>query len=344
MQTTIRMIHSDSLSCEPIVRRMPNGDLLCVSQIGDVTEPAPLNRVSSLRSLDNGATWGKPESVYPETGEAVYLTEVNVVEDVVRVYLEVHSGRFLNMRCVVMESRDSGHTWVDAGMPPFFPTFTFLRGLLTLRNGNRLMPYQHMPVSAAENVRLVIASHNIVDFRKQKGVWDANIHAIQNGVILWSAQGGAPDRCIGPDIPIKGETGRHWVWSEPTLAELSDGTIAMLLRVDRSGCLWRSDSRDGGRTWSETMPTDIPNPGNKPKLLALPGGRIGLLHTPNAKARWPFALWISDDDMRTWGDQRILADFPIRYDYPDGFVEGNDLYGSIEINRHEILFFHCEDV
>ncbi|MDR1599099.1 MAG: glycoside hydrolase [Oscillospiraceae bacterium] len=344
MKTTIRMIHSDSLSCEPIVRRMPDGSLLCVSQVGDVTEPAPGNRVKTFRSMDDGDTWKTPQPVYPETGEAVYVTEMNVVDGVVRVYLEVHSGRFLNMRCVVMESRDSGHTWTDAGSPPFFPAFTFFRGLLQLRDGARLLPYQHMPVSPEENARLVIANHNIADFRQQKAVWDADVYAIQNGVIRWDAGCDTPTLCKGPDTPVKGRSGRSWNWSEPTLAELPNDGVAMLLRVNGSGCLWRSDSHDGGRAWEEATPTNIPNPGNKPKLLNLPDGRIALLHTPDPKRRYPIALWLSDDGMKTWGDKRVVSDFPNRYDYPDGFSEGGDIRFTIEINRHEILFFRLEGV
>lgn len=41
----LRLVHRNTLSCEPILRRMENGEMLCVSQCGDVTEPAPGNRV-----------------------------------------------------------------------------------------------------------------------------------------------------------------------------------------------------------------------------------------------------------------------------------------------------------
>ncbi|MCL1797142.1 MAG: exo-alpha-sialidase [Eggerthellaceae bacterium] len=348
MKTTIRLIHRDTLSCEPILRRMPNGDLLCVSQVGDVAEPAPLNRIRSFRSTDDGLTWSKSACIYPETGQAVYATEFNVVDGIARVYGQTHSGRFLNMGCFVMESDDNGHTWHNAGIPPFFPAFTFFRGLLELRDGTQLLPYQHMPVSEQENMRLVTASHGISDYKKQRAVWDADICAIQNGVVLTAPGGFAPELCPGPEIPIKGDTGRRWAWSEPTLIELSDGRVVMLLRVDKSGCLWRSDSFDGGKTWTKAEPTDIPNPDNKPKLLAFPDGRIGLIHTPNGNPgfsnRYPLALWISHDDMLSWEEKHVLTDFPGIYCYPDGFVEGNKLYFTIEINRHEILFFLCEDI
>lgn len=346
MNVQMKMIHRDSLSCEPILRRMANGGLICVSQMGDVTEPAPGNRVYALLSYDEGEIWTKPSLVYPETGEAVYITEVTVRNGVISAYLTVHSGRFLNMRCVVMRSYDHGITWVNENAPPHFDSFCFIRGMIELKSGALMIPYQYMPVDEAENARLVIASHNITDPLKQKAVWDARVDKIENGVLISLDDGLTYERCVGPCIPIKGDTGRNWAWTEPTIAELSDGTIAMLIRVCGTGALWRSDSKDGGRTWSEAVKTDIPNPNNKPKLIPLPDGRIALIHTPNGTPgfsnRNPLSLWISSDDMRTWPDRRVISDFPGYFCYPDGFYEDGKIYFTIEFNRHEILYIVCE--
>ena len=345
MNVKIKLVHCDTLSCEPILRRMPDGNLLCVSQCGDVDEPAPGNRVYAFVSRDNGEKWGEPLKVYPETGEAVYVTEVRVLDGIIDAFLQVHSGRFLNMRCVVMRSHDSGKTWANAGEPPFFPTFCFIRGTLPLSNGEIVLQYMYLPVTEAENRRLIAASHNL-DIRHQRAIWDAAIEHIENGVIVSRDLGKTYQRFVGPKIPIKGATGRAWAWTEPTIAQLSDGTIVMLLRVDGSGRLWRSESRDNGRTWTEAAPTDIPNPGNKPKLIPMTDGRIALIHTPNSDpsftSRYPLALWISDDDMQTFGDKRLVTDFPGNYCYPDGFFENGHILFTIEINRHEILFFDCE--
>ena len=57
----------------------------------------------------------------------------------------------------------------------------------------------------------------------------------------------------------------------------------MLIRGDLSNRLWRTDSRDGGYTWSDPVMTDIPNPGSKPLILNLPDGRIVLFHNPREK-------------------------------------------------------------
>ena len=346
MKTRMKMFHNDSLSCEPILRRMDNGDLLCVCQCGGVTEPSPDNRVYGFLSQDNGETWHKTGPIYPETGEAVYLTEVMVLNGVVSVFLQIHSGRFLNMRCVVMRSEDCGRTWTDAGAPPFYPAFCFVRGMLRLKNGEIMLPCQYFPISEEENARLVVASHNIADPKKQKAVWDADIDHLENNLIVSGDGGKTYQHFRGPMISIKGKTGMNWTWSEPTLAQLSDGTVVMLLRFNGTGRLWRSESHDNGRTWSEPVMTDIPNPGNKPKLINLPDGRIALIHTPNEKPgfenRMPLAIWISSDDMKTWADQRIISNFPVYYCYPDGFYENGHILFTIELNRHEILFVDHE--
>ncbi len=346
MNTRIKLIHSDTLSCEPILRRMPDGSLLCVSQCGDVTEPAPGNRVYSFVSYDHGENWQRMGLVHPESGEAVYVTEVMVIDGVVSAFLQVHNGRFLNMRCVVMQSHDSGKTWANAGASPFFPTFCFVRGMLPLANGEIILPCQYFPISEDENTRLVVSNHNIPNSAHQRAIWDANIDTLGNDVILSADRGKTFQRFSGPQIPIKGDSGRGWAWTEPTLAQLSDGTIVMLLRVDGSGCLWRSESKDNGRTWTEAVRTDIPNPGNKPKLISIPDGRHALIHTPNPvpgfNNRHPLSMWISDDDLVTFGDKRLVTDFPGNYCYPDGFFENGHILFSIEINRHEILFFDCE--
>lgn len=333
----IKLVHVDTLSCEPILRKMPNGELLCVCQCGDVREPAPGNRVFAFRSKDDGETWSPPAGVHPEDGNAVYATEVMVRDGVVSAFLTLHSGRFLDWKCLVVESRDNGRTWADAGPPPHFPEFTFVRGMITLRNGNILIPYHHYPVTKEENDR--IANSDLPD----KNVWTTKTPYVESGVLFSSDNGKTYERFTASKMPMD----ECWIWTEPTIVELSDGTISMLLRKCASGWLWRADSGDGGKTWGEVYNTGIPNPSNKPKLLKLDHGRIALIHTPNNEGmaqggpwakRFPLQIWISDDDMKTWSYKKTVTDFPGWYSYADGFYENGHIKFTIEYNRHDILF------
>jgi len=100
--------------------------------------------------------------------------------------------------------------------------------------------------------------------------------------------------------------GLHGHLIEPQLVELSDGRVVMLIRSQRDGRLWRSESADAGETWSEALRSDIPNPGSKANLIRASDGRIFLLHNPvgdigrGMADRKPLSLWVSHDDMQTW--------------------------------------------
>lgn len=179
-----------------------------MSQCGDVTGPAPGNRVFFFHSADNGDTWTKPRSIYPEDGNAVYITEVSEYKGVIRAFLTVHSGKFLDMKCVVMESRDGGYTWENIGSPPFFDTFTYMRGLIVLRDGTLLQTYQHYPISGEENARLK-------SMPGTKGVWDSNIKYVESGVLLSADEG--KNRTKGGHVrtPLKQQGAPNWAWTEP---------------------------------------------------------------------------------------------------------------------------------
>ena len=332
----ITTIFKDTLSCEPILRRTQNGELLCICQCGGTTEPAPENRVYTFHSKDHGITWSDPVSIYPEDGNAVYNTEVMVYNGIITAFLTLHSGRFLDWKCVMMQSADNGYTWKNAGSPPHFPDFTFVRGMIELNNGNILIPYQYYPITQEMNDRIVSERGT------QSGCWETKASYVESGVIISCDKGESYQRHSANKMDMSD----GWIWSEPTIVELSDGTISMITRKCRSGWLWRCDSNDGGVTWGELYNTNIPNPSNKPKLIKIPDGRIALIHTPNNEGmingkwaeRFPLSLWISDDDMKTWSYQTNLTDQKGSYSYSDGIYENGHILFTIELNRKDILF------
>lgn len=327
----IRQVCTDTLSCEPIVRRVSNGELLCLCQCGGPREPDPANRVYAFHSADNGDTWSKRELIRPEDGRAVYCTEVTVEGEEITAYLTVHTGRFLDWQCVMYKSSDCGYTWYNAGSPPYFPEYTFIRGQIHRRDGGIVLPYQFYPVPRAEHDR-VLADPAILD----KKVSEMRVPYCESGVLI--SENGGKEYIRYPATRFGMEV--NWVWSEPTVVELESGELVMLMRRDRSWCLWECRSSDGGKTWSEAVATDIPNPPNKPKLIRA-GDKIALLHTPNAtwRHRYPLALWLSEDGMKTWKHKIVLSDFPGKFYYCDGIWEDGHILFTVEHNRHTVLFF-----
>jgi len=342
--TKITLVHRNSLSCEAIVREVQNGDFLLVSQCDGLKEPAPENRVYFWHSKDKGRTWGNRQLLWPEDGRAVYQTEVSVIGNEITVFITLHNGFFFDWNCVIMKSHDNGYTWHEAGPPPVFDTFVFFRGLIQTFDNTLILPYQRYPVTPELNRQLKDTGLPI-----HKHIQDIPYN--ENGV-LRSEDGGLSWKAF-PAVTLLHEQRFHW--GEPTVCELNDHSLVMLLRVNHSGYLWRSDSKDGGKSWCDAYQTDIPNPNNKPKLLKLPNGDIALLNTPSALsnplARWsnitdrhPLALWISSDDMKTWRYKRDLITMPGAISYPDGFcsADGKHIYLAIEFNRHDIYFIDHE--
>ena len=336
---TIRLVHTDTLSCEAILRRTPKGSLIIVSQCGGTKEPDPGNRVYLFRSEDEGQTWSKPIPVVPENGKAQYQTEVSVIGDSIYIFMTEHDGNFTGFHSYIVRSTDDGNTFRFFCDVPVKKGFCFVRGMLEY-GGKYLFPYQNYPVTARQDAQLQ---------RQGRRIWDSGADFVEMGVLSTSDMRTFEASAREVRLPLRMQDGTpRWVWSEPTLAPLSDGSLAMLLRFDGRGRLYRSLSRDGGQSWEEAEPTEIPNPANKPKLLPLRDGRIALLNTPDARTgyayRCPLALWVSDDDMRTWKYRRDLVTFPGWLSYPDGIcsADGKQILFAFEFNRHDIYFMRAD--
>lgn len=333
----IRQIYTGSLSCEPILRRTKNGELLCICQCDGPCEPHEDNRVYAFHSTDNGETWSEKVKIYPEDSNAVYCTEVSVDGDEITAYLTVHSGRFLDWKCLMYKSFDNGYTWENFGPPPHFEEYTFIRGKINTKNSDIVIPYQHYPITKEQYNSVMSDESN-----QNKCIADTKAEYCETGVLVSKDNSKTYQRYVAAKIDMNDS----WVWSEPTVVELGDSRLAMLLRKDGSKFLWYTESYDGGQNWAELKKTDIPNPSNKPKLIKT-SDKIFLLHTPNNSGmettqwgkRFPLSLWISNNDMKSWDEKYVLTDFPGNYSYSDGFYEKGHIMFTVEHNRHTILFF-----
>lgn len=327
--TNIRFVHRDTLACEPFLRALPNGDLIIISQCKDSWEPAPGNRVLIFRSKDGGVTWSDGADICPDVKKAAYCTEVFVDGDKIKAFLTIHNGKFLDFEHCVYVSDDYGCSFYredafDLG------GFTFYRGAFWAKSGALVQAFQNYPITKDEADRLL---------KNDEYIWQARIPFVQNGVIIYSSGGVKVSQTV--DIPMVIDGARAWKWTEPTVVELEKDHFAMLLRVQNTGFLWRSDSFDGGLTWTEAYKTDIPNPGNKPKLLK-DNDAVILLNTPNSGNKFidrrPLSVWASYDNMQTWAYKKDVVDYVGWLSYPDGIVcdDGKRVMFAFELNRHDL--------
>lgn len=311
----------DHCCCDQALRLLPNGEFGCIFMTGGDHEPRKENYVAMCRSLDRARTWSGPETVLKFDDRGCLLSEVFVHGDTITIMAETHDGFFENWRNFTLTSTDSGATWGE--LVPFEPAprRSFIRNLFVTSWGEWLLPLQ---------------TYDTVETPEASPLKDGSFKQAYNGALISSDEGETWERSdlIGP---LSG-------WAENNIVELSDGRLVMFVRADGTGVIYRSESTDRGRTWVSLEPTDIPNPGSKFRLHKLSDGRIVLIHNTNPKARNPLSMWISDDDLDTWGYQRVLTDFPGALQYPDGFVDEEEGYVhfAFDYNRHDVICWSAE--
>lgn len=312
--------------CDSAWRRLPGGEQAIFFLTGGNGEPEPGNFVALVRSHDEGETWGDLETVMTHPPGAVTLSEVVVHTGVISIYVQIHDGHFGRWHTAVIRSVDNARTWSAPVEFAPLPRRSMIRNLYQASWGEWFLPYQYYDTTDGDP-----------ESTARGKPW--------NGVL--SAP--TPEGPWTDSMRICGANG----WAEVNVVELSDGRLVMLARSDGEGALLRSESRDRGRSWSPYVRSDIENPGSKFRLFRLRDGRILLLHNPTGRTshpnsklvclvnRNPLALWVSDDDMATWGIRQMITDFPGMLAYPDGEVDADErhLHLAFDYNRHDVIYW-----
>ena len=123
-----------------------------------------------------------------------------------------------------------------------------------------------------------------------------------------------------------GGHGHHDGATEPTIAELADGRLLMLIRTNL-GRFWQAVSDDGGRYWRTIQPSRIDASSSPGHLLRLHSGRLVLVwnrmnpegrvfpkadpgqasEVPASWHREELSIAFSDDDAGTWTAPMVIA-------------------------------------
>lgn len=346
------------LACGPSLAQAPNGDLLCSWLTGSKKEPAPDNCLAVARSTDGGKTWGEPQMLVPP-GDENGSGFIQRCGDKL-VFMEARwpmEYEYTVWNYVRRESTDNGYTWSEAEPVKLFEEEGLSCAIcnqIKTQNGEYLVAAQifkkrekpltagAVPLAFAQSEEEAYALHSRLPGEGNPGKFATHLHGC--GVFATDAEN-------------KKFEFRGWVHNrplgllEPTMLELKDGTLTMLMRAEMAGFLWRSDSNDGGRTWCDAYRTDIPNPTTQAHMTRLADGRIALVNNNfggvigeplRLHNRDPLSVWISDDELKSFSLKKdVITGGALSYPYGMVLQDGRFVF-AYDHNRNQVRFVEVE--
>lgn len=288
------------------IAALKNGNLLWVT-----TEPeAPylsksmwsISRIAMRRSTDGGKSWGGPQILQQGTKEYSLLSHNirltaagTLLHNFVRYSgydYETGTPEKSLSEVFIQRSNDEGKTWSKAEKMPTGERYQGdVLSMEQLRDGRLIYPFCFLTNVKSQFAVSVMYSDD--DGKNWK----------RSASVLRTGGGGF-------------ESGA----SEPTVVELPDGKLWMLIRA-QTGFLWESFSTDRGVTWSHAVESILPSSNAPATALRLRSGEIAVAwnnHTHSNYARQCLLLGLTKDG-KTFQGLREL-DFTDFTDDPDASV------------------------
>ncbi len=130
---------------------------------------------------------------------------------------------------------------------------------------------------------------------------------------------------------------------QPTLWESAPGEVHALFRSSE-GNIFRSDSKDYGKTWSRAYKTTLPNPNSAIDVVDLSGDTLALVCNPDDKnwgSRGTLIVALSYDNGKTWPGKVTLeaGKEEDEYSYPAIIGFGDTVAITYTWNRKRIAFW-----
>lgn len=276
----------------PALLELENGDMLCAWFAGSFEGSKDISIVCAR--LNNGSTsWEEPikvsnDSERSEQNPSLFIGPDKAIWLVYTAQMDRMEGKY-NMqftsiiRC--QKSFDNGYTWSEPE-------------LLFSREGS----FCRQPIQVLENGRWIFGNWVCTD-SKLGLTGDPTVFQISDDEgKTWKT------------VDMPNSNGRV----HANVVELENGHLIALMRSRFADNIYFSESFDFGDSWSEPVPTVLPNNNSSISALKLESGRIAIAYNPTCTpvptegvAAWPglrcpVAVALSEDGGKTWPMIRLM--------------------------------------
>jgi predicted neuraminidase len=264
---------------------LTNGDLY-IAYYGGSGEYAADTAVYGARRQKGEKQWTRPiviaDTPFRTDGNAVVWQAPDGL--VWLFYLTRYGETWSDSRIKFKVSRDGANTWSDSEMISFEKGMMVRAAPIVLNNGDYLLPIYNETGNDRENVG---ADTTSLFFRRnaKSGEWTETNR-------------------------VKSRIGNL----QPSAVQITDDYLVAYSRRGggyegkEDGWLVRSDSRDGGYTWSEGRDSQFPNPNSATDFIKLRNGHLLLVYNDSKLDRMPLTVSISTDNDKSYPYKRNIVD------------------------------------
>ena len=264
---------------------LDNGDLYVV-YYGGAGEYEGDTAVYGFRKPHGSDAWTTPRIIADTPGRSEGNAVIWQAPDgtVWLFYLTRYGETWSTSRIKYKVSSDGGQTWTDPRLMSFEEGLMVRAHPIVLKNGDYLLPVYH---EMGDDTESVGADSTSLFFRFDPTTKE------------WTETNRVNSR-LGN--------------IQPAVVQIDDDFLVAYSRRGggygpmEDGFLVRSESRDGGYTWSRGEDSQFPNPNAATDLIRLKNGHLLLVYNNNNEGRrMPLTAAISDDNDLTWKYKRDLV-------------------------------------
>ena len=300
------------------ITQLISGDLY-IAYYGGSGEYGDDTAVYGSRLKEGESQWSTPQIIAntPDRGEGNPVVWQAPDGRVWLFYVNRYGETWSNARVKVKVSEDSAKTWSDSFMLNF-EEGTMVRGQpIVLNNGDYLLPMYHETGDDREMSAASTSSY-FMRYNPKTKIWTES------------------NRIKSPMGNLQAQ-----------VVQMTDSYLIAYIRrggdflPTERGYTLRSESRDGGYTWSEAVESNFLNPNSAVDFIKLHNGHLLMVYNDNMNERTPLTVAVSTDGDRSYPYKRNIAGGDNTFAYPYAIQTRDSKIHIIYTTNHRTTIMHA---